>query len=314
MFTIPNEAAAGFADQAEPDSVDLDVLVAGLKGDGVVTGCAVTAQGTPDMTVAVAAGIVSIGGVLAAVSAGNVTIAAAHATNPRFDLIAVDNTGAKSRVAGTASSNPVFPAVPANSVILAAVYVPANDTTINSNQITDKRVEVRPGVIDRVTTALDVVNSAAETSFYSFSIPANLLSTNKGVRLMLVGDYLNDSGANRTVRLRVKLGATTLYDDTSGGIADGGVVRREFRLDIYLFNQGATNDQILHGSWPLSDPTAPAIGRGSQTSVGDLLAGPIGGDAAEDTTAAKTFEVTVQHDAANALVSLRRQLAVLELL
>jgi len=144
-FTIPNEASAGFADQSEPDKVDFDILVAGMGGSGVATGCAVTAQGTPDMTVAVAAGQVTVAGTLATVTAGNVTITAADATNPRFDLITANNAGALAATAGTPAAAPEFPAIPANSVVLAAVYVPATDTTIATNQITDKRCLIMAG-------------------------------------------------------------------------------------------------------------------------------------------------------------------------
>lgn len=140
MFTIPNEADAAHANQAEIDKVDIDILTAALAGTGVETGCAVTAQVSPDMTVAVAAGSVRINDMKANVAAGNVTVGAAHSTNPRFDLITVNNTGAKACTAGVAAVEPVFPAIPANSVVLAAVYVFAADTTINSNQIVDKRV------------------------------------------------------------------------------------------------------------------------------------------------------------------------------
>lgn len=141
-FTIPNVTAAGFADQAEPDSVDIDILTAGHSATGVVSGCAVTAQGSPDMTVAVASGTVSILGVNQAVTSGNVTITAAHATLARKDIVVVGNTGTKSVTAGTAAAQPLKPAVPANSVVLAEVYVPAADPAVNTNQITDKRVIV----------------------------------------------------------------------------------------------------------------------------------------------------------------------------
>lgn len=142
-FTIPNETDAAFSDQAEPDSRDFSAILAeAFDLNGVISGCAVTAQGTPDMTVAVASGTVIVDGVLATVTSGNVTITAANGTNPRIDLVVVDSAGAKSAVAGTAASNPVFPD-PAGKVVLAAVYVPANDTTIASNQITDKRVVIR---------------------------------------------------------------------------------------------------------------------------------------------------------------------------
>jgi hypothetical protein len=139
-FTIPNTTVAGFPDQAEPDSVDIDILTAGHVGTGVITGCAVTAQGSPDMTVAVAVGTVIVADVPAAVSAGNVTITAAHSTLPRKDIVVVSNAGVKSATAGTAATQPLKPAIPANSVVLAEVYVPAADAAINANQITDKRV------------------------------------------------------------------------------------------------------------------------------------------------------------------------------
>jgi hypothetical protein len=142
---VPNTPAAAFAPQAGLDSGDLQIMAAAPALTGVVSGCAVTAQGSPDMTVAVAAGVVRIGGRKVVVAGGNVTITAAHGTNPRHDLITVDTSGVKAAVAGTpaavtATTEPVFPAIPANRVVLAAVYVPAADTAINANQITDKRV------------------------------------------------------------------------------------------------------------------------------------------------------------------------------
>lgn len=148
-FTIPNLGDAGFPDQAEPDAQDFRIVTDASSLTGVVSGCAVTAQGSPDMTVAVAAGTVLVAGVLKTVSSGNVTISAADGTNPRFDLVVADSTGAKQRRGGTAAANPVFPAPSAGDVVLAAVYVPASDTTINSNQIVDKRISLlisRPAI------------------------------------------------------------------------------------------------------------------------------------------------------------------------
>src|SRR5215472_10875402 len=140
MFTIPNAASAEDVTQAQPDSIDFSILVAAFGGTGVVTGCAVTAQASPNMTVAVAAGSVAIAGVQSSVTAGNVTLAAADPTNPRFSLIVAASGGALSAVAGTPAANPVFPAIPANSVVLAAVRVPAGAASINGPKITDKRV------------------------------------------------------------------------------------------------------------------------------------------------------------------------------
>jgi hypothetical protein len=169
MFSIPNEAAAFHKDQAGVDQRDIEILVAGSFGHGVIQGCDVTAQGSPDLTVAVAVGTVQINGRWCReVAAGNVVIGAAHATLPRFDLICVDKTGAKQNVAGTAAANPVFPAIPADYLVLAAVYVPATDTTIASNQITDKRVVLAPPLISSIGcmyVVTDFLGGAIEQPF-----------------------------------------------------------------------------------------------------------------------------------------------------
>ena len=102
-FTIPNQADAGTSSQSEVDAVDFGILVAAYNGTGVVTGGAVTAQGTPDMTVAVAAGTVLINGLHYTISAGNGTITTADASNPRFDLITINTSGAVVVTAGTAA-------------------------------------------------------------------------------------------------------------------------------------------------------------------------------------------------------------------
>lgn len=141
-FTIPDAPAAAFQDQARLYSATLDILTGGPRLTGVQSGCAVTAQGSPNMTVAVAVGVVRIAGRRVSVVAGNVTITAANATNPRIDLITVDTTGTKAAVAGTAAAVPLEPAVPAGRVVLAQVYVPANGTTIGSSQIVDRGLAV----------------------------------------------------------------------------------------------------------------------------------------------------------------------------
>ena len=140
-FDLPDNDVAFHTNQSIWMSTDIDILTAGLNGVGVVSGCDVTAQGSPDMTVAIAAGVVRIAsGALVTVTSGNGTITAADGTNPRIDLVSASDTGTKTVTAGTAAASPKAPALPAGNVAFAMVYVPANDTTIASNQITDKRV------------------------------------------------------------------------------------------------------------------------------------------------------------------------------
>jgi Microcystin-dependent protein len=170
MFNIPNSSDASNVLQAQPDSRDFSAIIAAaFSGTGVVSGCAVSAQASPNMTVAVAAGQVAVAGAVAAVTGGNVTIVAANVTNPRFDLIVVNNTGVKSAVAGAPAAAPVFPD-PAGQAVLAAVFVGANVSTITNAAITDKR-------LNAVTTPV-VENTGVIKAFGGTVAPAGYLLCN----------------------------------------------------------------------------------------------------------------------------------------
>src|SRR6185312_13610213 len=167
--TIPNVANATYPYQAEVDSQDIASWMAGFAGTGVSTGCSVTAQGSPNMTVAVAAGAVLVAGSSATVSSGNQTISAADSALNRFDLIVSNSSGVVSVVTGTSAAHPSFPAIPASSVVLAAVYVPANATSITASQIIDKRVvivaaaaQTRPRIFVAASNAQTAVKAKAD--------------------------------------------------------------------------------------------------------------------------------------------------------
>ena len=154
---------------------------AGLVSTGVVGpgSLAVSANGTPNMSVNVAAGIVWCPGTLGA-TAGmptnlgaqtayglpstftaqgsycayndgtvNLPIAAADPINPRIDLICAsvqdaqyagsNNQALLQVVTGTAAPSPSAPSAPASTEVLAQVAVAAGVTSITSGNITDAR-------------------------------------------------------------------------------------------------------------------------------------------------------------------------------
>lgn len=165
MLNVPNKAAASYPRQAGVFSDLFASIAAAIAGDGVLLGMGVAAQGSPDMTVAVAAGQVRIGGFFPFYAGANVAIAAADSTNPRFDLIVCDYNGTVSRVAGTAAATPVPPDIPANSIELAQVHVPAGATSITNPMIVDKRLVVADyfDLWDEFTSQGSVANADIST-------------------------------------------------------------------------------------------------------------------------------------------------------
>lgn len=156
-FTIPNvddPTSERKRLQGMPDSGDFVTLVKALAQTGVVSGCQVTEDASPGMEVAVSEGEVVIEGESYDIAPAVVPLVAAHVTNPRFDLIVAEPTGVDV-ITGLAASpaaapGPVFPLVPDEAVLLAAVFVPAGETAILSANIVDKRVML---LNDHVKTA-----------------------------------------------------------------------------------------------------------------------------------------------------------------
>jgi hypothetical protein len=120
---------------------------------------AVTANGTPNMSVNVASGWAAIvssvtnGGVYVAYNDGttNLAITAANPSLPRVDRVVVTvndafysgslNNVVFSVIAGTPAASPTAPATPNNSISLATIAVGAGVTSIVSGNITDTRVQ-----------------------------------------------------------------------------------------------------------------------------------------------------------------------------
>lgn len=121
---------------------------------------AVSAQGTPNMTVNVGTGRAVVAGTSGASQGGYIyvndatkvmTVTAADGTNPRKDIIYVQiedaayagavNAGTIKYLAGTPAASPVAPALPASSLLLATITLPAGagGATVTNAMIADGR-------------------------------------------------------------------------------------------------------------------------------------------------------------------------------
>lgn len=159
--------------QYVPDSTkgyeaDLDNLILALKGTTVLSGGAITAQATPDMTVDVAAGVIRAGGAEFAITNTDLNISAADASNARIDLIVKDTTadGAPAVVAGTPSSTPKPPALPANRILLGYVSVAAAATNIQNSNISDRRIIAGDGIVSGTAASIPAATTVPAGTLY----------------------------------------------------------------------------------------------------------------------------------------------------
>lgn len=126
-------------------------LVAAMLGDSsgvqrvagydTTTSLNVRAQSTPDMTVRVAPGSCVVGGQPVALTAEtNSAMITAPVTNPRIDVIQIDQSGNVEVVTGTEAVSPSAPSVDSDALKLAEIALAIDTASITSVEITDGRV------------------------------------------------------------------------------------------------------------------------------------------------------------------------------
>lgn len=318
-WTVPDKGEGDHDLQSILFQEYLEVLVAGMSGvDCVLSGCAVT--GGADMTPAVAKGAVLSNKVLLPVTAGDVTIGAADATNPRIDLIVINSSGTKAVRAGTAAANPKPPARTANDVVLAAVYVPANDTSIETTKCVDLRVTPLTPTLLYKQTAADTVNNTSSAiellnrANAGVTIPSGLFLAGKVLRVRIGGNMLLNNGTP-TVRIVIAYGGTTMFSDISG-TSTGDADRTSWWLDFDVVAQGNADQSVngLLGMGIIAAKTAPTTGIGDAWSTANNV-NAISGSAAVDSDAAdRKLSVQLTFSVANASNEVVIEYATVELL
>lgn len=167
-------------------------------------------------------------------------------------------------------------------------------------------------ILNRSMTRVDVDNTVTETSIYSSTISAGELGVDGGFRLALGGGYLNNSGSDRSLTVRLKLGAHTEASRTFSMLTQANP--REWYLSLVVLNLTATT-QWWSGHYIMG---AAAGGNFIVTdSIDDPTEVPLAAisfASSVDTGPAVVLDVTVQHSVALATVTLDKRLALLELL
>lgn len=163
-------------------------------------------------------------------------------------------------------------------------------------------------VFNRDVTVNEVVSTASETTVYTNSITGGTLGSTKMLRVTCLADYLNNDGAGRTLTIKLKYGATTFaqYSLSLGNVA----TRRPVLIQSWLSALNATGAQA--GGAIFSVENAVGVAGEAGASLGNS-GGSVHSAVAEDSTAAKTLAITVQHSASSANLSFRLQVVHVEL-
>jgi L-fucose isomerase-like protein len=113
-----------------------------------------------------------------------------------------------------------------------------------------------------------------------------------------------------SITIRIKLGATTVFD--SGGVTPTSLGDRyKWTFSIWFMNSTASAQKW--NAWMNAIATAQAFAALLGDSVQALhMEGQA--SSAEDTSSARTLEVTIEWSVASASLSFRREIALLELL
>lgn len=168
-------------------------------------------------------------------------------------------------------------------------------------------------ILNVTVAEVDVINNT-ETDFLNYTVPGNTLGTNKALRISVRGDALNNSGGTATIRTKITYGATLIYNDL-GGSAATDASRRAYNIDLILFAKNATNSQGCYGTVFLGAAGLATTGVGDMGDNELVTGAPIATlNATEDSTANKTFKITVTNSVNASTQSTRRLYSIIELI
>ena len=167
-------------------------------------------------------------------------------------------------------------------------------------------------VIDRVTTQVDIVNTSVESTLYSYSLVGGTLGANGILRLTIHGDFLNDSGSTAAFDFILKLGGVVVWKDNSSDFADAGTTRLPWTLVLYIHNRNSESSQYVGGQLIVGTATLGTTGISFASNDEINAISPISATSAINTASTQTLSFHIDHATANAQISCRANLIMLE--
>lgn len=231
-YIIPNANDAFDYKQAEPDALDFQLL--GNAAYGVLHGCDHTINSGNSFEITSSNNVVlnnnsieQFGGPISVGLNGG-------AGDDRFDLVVWNGTELE-LLTGTATSDPEFPAVADDLVLIAALFVPAGlaPEGYTTDHITDKRVALTRGArgaSEDTDVFLNTVNPDGTPKFKVLGDGTSVWGDDSGPTL----------GADSATTLEVTGDSITLPDVNTGDVSVGGTLDATGRLTAKNWDRGTT--------------------------------------------------------------------------
>ena len=210
--------------------------------------------------------------------------------------------------AKAAAAGDLFYATAANTVTVLSKGTKGEHLVMNDGETAPEWVP--SDVMDRDMTTVTVNNDASEQTLYSHSVAANTLGTTGGIRFTVAGDYLNNTGGNAALLIRIKFGATTILTSNTITILTGGA-RRSWLLWGLMFNTTASAQRLI-AHFFLEQSGSGALTIQNTNTTSGRTAGSGYGTGALDTTSAQTFLVSSDHGAADVNLEIVKTMGLIE--
>jgi hypothetical protein len=166
-------------------------------------------------------------------------------------------------------------------------------------------------VLNRVTGDTTLSNTAAETTMYTYTVPANMVArSGEMLELLMPTTFTNNSGANRTYMVRIKFGGTTHITDAMIALPTSTADRAGW-IQVQIQNDGATNAQVIMATVFVSAAAAGA--RGDFGAAPTIVASTMIAFSTIDQTAAQVLAVSLQSNAATSTQTITTRSALLTL-